>query len=151
MFSKLITDGLNGAGRGFSQGLAYVLAPVMLILPELAMAKPPLREVDEIDDTLYYIAIANEIDENCDRISGRRTKAIGKMYQLRAHANKLGYSDDEIRSYVESKAEQNRMRKKGEAYLAANGVTYESPDSFCRLGRKEIARSSAIGIYLKEK
>jgi len=43
------------------------------------------------------------------------------------------------------------MRVKGEAYLAAHGVSYTAPDSFCALGQKEIARSSAIGIYLKEK
>ena len=128
-----------------------ILFLVTLMLPALAVAKAPLREVKEIDDTLYYIAIANEIDEYCDSITGLRMKAISKMYQLRAHANKLGYSDDEIRSYVESKAEQNRMRIKGEAYLAANGVTYAKPESFCALGQKEIARSSAIGIYLKAK
>lgn len=116
-----------------------------------AEAKPPLREVKEIDDPLYYIAVASEIDKYCGSIAGLRMKAISKMYQLRARANDLGYSDGEIRSYVESKAEQNRMRKKGEAYLAANGVSYSKPDTFCALGKKEIARSSAIGIYLKEK
>ncbi|MEX0284816.1 MAG: DUF5333 domain-containing protein [Paracoccaceae bacterium] len=130
---------------------ALILFPLLVVMPTLVAAKPPLREVKEIDDTLYYIAIANEIDEYCDGIYGLRVKAINKMYQLRAHANNLGYSDAEIRAYVESKAEQNRMRKKGEAYLAANGVTYAKPSTFCRLGRKEIARSSAIGIYLKEK
>ena len=40
---------------------------------------------------------------------------------------------------------------KGEAYLSANGVSYSKPESFCALGKKEIARSSAIGIYLKAK
>lgn len=155
MFTRLSDAALKGLACGFAarslRAWACALAPLMLLLAEPTLANPPLRDVQEIDDTLYYIAIANEIDENCDRIKGRRTKAIGKMYQLRAHANKLGYSDSEIRSYVESKSEQNRMRKKGEKYLAANGVTYESPDSFCRLGRKEIARSSAIGVYLREK
>ncbi len=127
------------------------LAVLAIALPTLSLAKPPLRDVREIDDTLYYIAIANEIDEYCDSISGLRMKAIGKMYQLRAHANDLGYSDDEIRAYVESKSEQQRMRIKGEAYLSANGVSYSKPESFCALGKKEIARSSAIGIYLKAK
>ncbi len=124
---------------------------LVVALPAMANTKPPLRDVSEIDDTLYYIAIANEIDEYCDRIYGLRVKAINKMYQLRAHANNLGYSDDEIRAYVESKSEQNRMRTKGEAYLAAHGVRYAQPETFCVLGKKEIARSSAIGIYLKAK
>ncbi|TMV08092.1 hypothetical protein FGK63_11130 [Ruegeria sediminis] len=115
----------------------------------MVQAKPPLREVKEIDDELYYIAVAKEISELCDEITGRRMKAIGVMWALRSKANKLGYSDDEIRSYVDSDAEKARMRAKGEAYLAQRGVTYEKPETFCALGRAEIERNSAIGVYLR--
>ena len=121
----------------------------VLTLPGMADAKPPLRDVKEIDNELYYIAIANEISEYCPSISGRRMKAIGVMWGLRNKANKLGYSDSEIRAYVESDAEKDRMRTKGEAYLAQHGVTYENPNSFCTLGRAEIERNSAIGVYLR--
>ncbi len=130
---------------------SMVMAAVLMATPALAMAKPPLREVSEIDDTLYYIAIANEIDKYCDQVSGRRFKAIGTMWRLRARANDLGYSDDEIRAYVESDAEKARMRAKGEGYLAAHGVSYQQPETFCALGRAEIARNSAIGVYLRAK
>lgn len=118
-------------------------------LPIAADAKPPLREVKEIDNELYYIAIANEITEYCPTISGRRLKAIGVMWGLRSKANGLGYSDSEIRDYVESDKEKMRMRAKGEKYLAQNGVSYENTETFCALGRKEIERNSAIGVYLR--
>ncbi|MGI9367518.1 MAG: DUF5333 domain-containing protein [Ruegeria sp.] len=121
----------------------------MIAMPTTALAKPPLREVKEIDDALYYIAIANEITEFCTSISGRRMKAIGVMWGLKSQANKLGYSDTEIRAYVESDAEKERMRAKGEAYLAKQGVTYEQPETFCALGRAEIERNSAVGVYLR--
>ncbi|WP_237212408.1 DUF5333 domain-containing protein [Ruegeria lacuscaerulensis] len=121
----------------------------LLTLPAMADAKPPLREVKEIDNELYYIAIANEISDYCPSISGRRMKAIGVMWGLRSKANKLGYSDKEIRAYVESYTEKDRMRAKGEAYLAQHGVTYDNPNSFCTLGRAEIERNSAIGVYLR--
>ena len=121
----------------------------VIALPVAAEAKPPLREVKEIDNELYYIAIANEISEYCPSIGGRRLKAIGVMWGLKSKANKLGYSDSEIRAYVDSDVEKDRMRAKGEAYLASNGVTYENPNSFCTLGRKEIDRNSAIGVYLR--
>lgn len=120
-----------------------------VVAPVAADAKPPLRDVKEIDNELYYIAIANEISEYCTSISGRRMKAIGVMWGLRSKANQLGYSDKEIRAYVDSDAEKDRMRAKGEAYLAANGVSYDNPKSFCTLGRKEIERNSAIGVYLR--
>ena len=130
-------------------GMKTLVLLSVLTLPTLAEAKPPLREVKEIDDELYYIAIANEISEYCPSISGRRLKAIGVMWGLKSKANNLGYSDTEIRAYVDSDAEKDRMRAKGEAYLAQNGVTYENPNSFCALGRKEIERNSAIGVYLR--
>ncbi|KIC47616.1 hypothetical protein RA28_05125 [Ruegeria sp. ANG-S4] len=120
-----------------------------LMVPAIADAKPPLRDVKEIDNELYYIAIANEISEYCPSISGRRLKAISVMWGLRSKANELGYSDNEIRAYVESDAEKDRMRAKGEAYLAKNGVSYKKPDTFCTLGRQEIQRNSAIGVYLR--
>jgi Family of unknown function (DUF5333) len=120
-------------------------------IPAAAQAKPPLREVSEIDNELYYIAIANEIAEICNDISGRRMKAIGVMWRLRSKANKLGYSDDEIRAYVESDTEKDRMRAKGESYLAANGAKYGQPETFCALGRAEINKNSAIGVYLRAK
>ncbi|MEX0305943.1 MAG: DUF5333 domain-containing protein [Ruegeria sp.] len=126
-----------------------VAAICVISVPVLAEAKPPLREVKEIDDELYYIAIANEISEYCPSISGRRMKAIGVMWGLKSKANKLGYSDKEIRAYVDSDAEKDRMRVKGETYLAQNGVSYDNPKSFCTLGQKEIERNSAIGVYLR--
>lgn len=127
------------------------LTALPLSLPTSADAKPPLREVSEIDNELYYIAIANEIAEVCDSINGRRMKAIGVMWGLRSKANKLGYSDDEIRAYVESDTEKARMRNKGEAYLSANGAKYGQPETFCALGRAEINKNSAIGVYLRAK
>ncbi|WP_171178281.1 DUF5333 domain-containing protein [Ruegeria sp. HKCCD8929] len=129
--------------------LKTVALSLLLTAPTLAQAKPSLREVKEIDNELYYIAIANEISKQCDAIAGRRMKAIGVMWRLRSKANSLGYSDSEIRAYVESDAEKARMRAKGEAYLAQKGVTYERPETFCALGRAEIKRNSAIGVYLR--
>ncbi len=145
------------AGRlGFPKTKGIVMSSVkmltllsVLALPTIVEAKPPLREVKEIDNELYYIAIANEISEYCPSISGRRLKAIGVLWGLKSQANKLGYSDNEIRAYVDSDAEKDRMRAKGEAYLAQHGVTYENPNSFCTLGRAEIERNSAIGVYLR--
>ncbi len=129
--------------------LKRTILAALMALPATAFAKPPLSEVKEIDDALYHIAIANEIAEYCSSISGRRMKAIGVMWGLRSQANELGYSDTEIRAYVESKAEKKRMRAKGEAYLAKQGVTYDQPETFCALGRAEIERNSAVGVYLR--
>ena len=156
---RLLLFGKGGAFRpgdtrtkGIFMSFAKTIALATLVaLPAVAEVKPPLRDVKEIDNELYYIAIANEISEYCPSISGRRLKAISVMWGLRSKANKLGYSDTEIRSYIGSDVEKDRMRTKGEAYLAAHGVTYDTPDTFCMLGQKEIQRNSAIGAYMREK
>jgi hypothetical protein len=119
--------------------LTVIAALAAALTPITAEAKPPLRDVAEIDNELYY----------CPSISGRRLKAISVMWGLRSKANKLGYSDSEIRAYVESDAEKDRMRSKGESYLSANGVSYDQPQTFCTLGQAEIKRNSAIGVYLR--
>ncbi len=132
----------------FKRLAAPVLA-IAIAAPAFAAAKQPLREVEEIDTTLYYIAVAKEIDDYCEEIDGRRLKALGVIWDLKSKANAMGYSDSEIRAYIDSDAEKARMRAKGEAYLAANGVNYEKPETFCALGRAEIQRNSAIGVYLR--
>ncbi|WP_051372295.1 DUF5333 domain-containing protein [Sedimentitalea nanhaiensis] len=124
--------------------LSLCAAPVVA-----AEGKPSLREVPEVENIIFAAAVANEISENCDGIAARRLKAIGMAWRLRSRANALGYSDAEIKAYVESDAEKARMRAKGERYLAQNGVSYADPQTFCTFGRAEIEKSSAIGALLK--
>lgn len=131
--------------------IAVLTLAALLALPGMAEAKRPLRDVPQIDNGLFYIAVADEIRKKCGEISGRVVKAVLDMQRLRRLAHDLGYSDAEIEAYVESETERDRMRRRGEAYLAANGASREDHQSLCRLGRAEIERNSAIGVYLRAK
>ncbi|MFT7596185.1 MAG: hypothetical protein ACI8R4_003520 [Paracoccaceae bacterium] len=121
------------------------------VLPQIAAARPSLRDVPEIENIIFAAALAHEISGKCPSIKAKRMKALGMAWKLRSHANDLGYSDGEIRAYVESDTEKARMRAKGETYLKANGVDYNNPESFCVYGRAEIAKSSAVGALLRAK
>lgn len=112
-------------------------------------SKPPLGDVPEIDGTLFVVAVANEVGRKCDTISARRLKGYNMLFQLRRRANELGYTDAEIRAFVESDAEKAKMRARGEEYLESKGVDVDQPKTFCAFGRAEIAKSSAIGALLK--
>ena len=114
-----------------------------------AQSKPPLGDVPEIDGTLFVVAVANEVGRKCDTISGRRLKGYNMLFKLRSRANELGYSDAEIRAFVESDIEKAKMRARGEKYLESKGVDVDKPETFCAFGRAEIAKSSAIGALLK--
>jgi hypothetical protein len=130
---------------------------LVLTLSILAMsagsvtAKQPLREVREIDDAVFDVAVANKIRKECPDISARLIKAVILYRSVRSKARSLGYSEEDIDAYGDSKQEKARMRAKGEAYLRTNGVVASDPQSYCAVGRKEIQKSSRIGSLLREK
>ncbi|KIC10151.1 hypothetical protein RA19_13145 [Leisingera sp. ANG-M1] len=130
--------------------IAIALSTVVA-LPAAALAKPSLREVQEIEDPLFAVAVAKEVADHCDRIAPRYLKGLGELRRLKARANELGYSDAEIRAYIDSDVEKARMRAKGEKLLAQNGVDYGQPETFCAYGRAEIEKNSAIGVLLRAK
>lgn len=130
-------------------GLKTCAAALAICTAVSAQAKPPLSDVPEIDGTLFVVALANEVGRKCDDISARRLKGYNMLFQLRSRANELGYTDAEIRAFVESDAEKAKMRSRGEKYLESKGVNIDQPDTYCAFGRTEIANSSAIGALLK--
>lgn len=129
------------------------LATVMAVLLSFsaAYAKPSLRDVPEIEEPLFAVALAKEVADHCDSIGPRFLKGLGELRRLRARANELGYADSEIRAYIESDVEKARMRARGEKLLAQSGVLYEKPETFCAFGRAEIQKNSAIGVLLRAK
>ncbi|MGH1357098.1 MAG: DUF5333 domain-containing protein [Thalassovita sp.] len=124
---------------------------VSIAATQPAFAKAPLRDVAEIDDGLFVVAVANEIRRQCDSISARMFRAFSYMNRLERRARDLGYSQTEIDAYVKSPDEKARMRARGEAYLKANGVSYADPETFCTLGQTEIAKGTQIGQLLRAK
>ncbi|MCF6430098.1 DUF5333 domain-containing protein [Leisingera sp. MMG026] len=133
------------------RALIAVALSAFVALPVSALAKPSLRDVAEIEAPLFAVAMAKEVSDHCDRLAPRYFKGLGELRRLKARANALGYTDTEIRAYIDSDAEKARMRAKGERLLAQNGVFYEQPETFCAYGRAEIEKNSAIGVLLRAK
>lgn len=132
------------------------MKPVMLGLvlalgatASMAKALPPLSQQSEINEGLLAVGIADEIRKQCTSISPRYVKALTFMSNLEDKARDLGYTDDEIKAYVTSKAEKAKMRAKGEAYLADAGVKKGDAESYCAVGREEVAKGSLIGSFLR--
>lgn len=110
---------------------------------------PPLREVKEIDQNMLWVAIAIETSDRCPTISARKVKGLSFLWGLKSTASKLGYSDEEIRAYVDSDAEEARIRALGERYVAAAGFDPKTPEGLCAFGEAEIDRGSIIGSFLR--
>lgn len=128
---------------------AMTMAGMIALLASMSLAKPPLREVAEIDNTILVIGIADEIRKNCPDISARMFRAISMANGLQSRAKDLGYSDAEINAYRKSDSEKARLKSKRDKYLQAGGVKHATPDTYCELGRAEIARGSQIGALLR--
>ena len=112
-------------------------------------AKPPLREVQEIDDMVMVIAIALKLRKSCDDISARWFRGHSTANELKSRARALGYSEDEIDEYVTSKTEKKRLRAKAVKFLAENGVPDDDKAAFCSFGRRQIQSQTDIGRLLR--
>lgn len=126
-------------------------ALMMTSVAATAVAKPHLSTVKVINDGLLAVGIADKIRNKCPSISARMIKALGVMNGLENKAEAMGYTSAEIKAYVKSPKEKAKMRARGEAYLAKRGVVKSDPQSYCTVGRQEIANKSAIGALLRAK
>ena len=129
--------------------LTAALALIAALTATPVLAKVPLRDVAEIDNGLFAIAVADELRKRCDTLDARMLRAYATINALKSRALALGYTEKEIEDHVTSKVEKARMRERGEAYLKANGVAVGDVAGYCALGRKEIDRNSAIGRLLR--
>lgn len=137
--------------------LAKTLVPMMALAATSlgpmtatpAMAKPPLRNVAEIDDNMLWVALAIEISDRCDSIAPRTLKGLAFLSDLQGRAKSLGYSSDEIKAYVKSGEEKARIRARGESYVRAKGLDPKNNQDLCTLGRDEMSKSSQIGVLLR--
>jgi len=143
----------GAAGRGWRAAalallLAAGLAPLAAAGP--GASRPPLGEVAYIWDWLFAAAVGDRIRNNCPTIAPRLFVVLRKRDELVEHARGLGYSEAEIRAFIDDPAEKVRMRDAARAYLARHGVTRGDAESYCRLGRAEIAAGSRIGQLIYE-
>lgn len=122
---------------------------VALSVGGVASAKPPLRDVAQIDDALMHVAIADAIRKSCSDIDARLIRAYSELNRLKALARDMGYTDDEVEDYVTSKAEKARMKDKAEQFLQANGVRPDDIPALCRFGQSQIQAQTDIGQLLR--
>ncbi|PTQ72555.1 DUF5333 domain-containing protein [Celeribacter persicus] len=125
--------------------LAFAFAAGAAAAAEL----PPLREVREIDQNMLWAGLAIEVADECPTIEVRKLKGLSFLWGLKHKASSMGYSDDQIRAYVDSDAEEARIRRLGEDYIRRAGFDPKTPEGLCAFGAGEIAKGSLIGSFLR--
>lgn len=132
--------------------LTDILAATLFTLimqSTVASALPPLSSQSEIDRSMLWAGLAIETSKKCSSISLRKVKGISFLWSVKADASKLGYSDDQIRAYVESDSEKARIRQIGETYISSKGFDPRTETGICAFGQAEMARGSIIGGFLR--
>ncbi|MEM1373827.1 MAG: DUF5333 domain-containing protein [Pseudomonadota bacterium] len=130
--------------------LALALVLVTAPLGATLSARSP-GDISEIRNGLLAVAVGNEIQEKCASISPRLIRVYSLRNQLLAVARSEGFSDDEIDAYVDDETARARLEADADAYLRQNGVVEGNVDTYCALGRTEIAAGSAVGRLLRER
>jgi len=140
--------------RRWIHRLALTLAVLALTLAVLALAQPalaqvPIDEEPHINHTLLQGFIGDQIANNCPTIEPRNLRALRELAKLRDYALALGYSAEEIRTFVRSREERARGRAAAAAWLKERGAEPGNPEAYCRIGEAEIASESLLGSLLR--
>lgn len=126
---------------------AITLAAVLLALP--AAAKVPLNQNQHITDSLVAGRIADVIRNNCSSIAGRLVLAYSKLEELKQYAIDQGYTEAEVKAFLKNGAEKTRLKGIAAAYLAQAGAVEGDEESYCKVGRAEIANGTLAGSLLR--
>lgn len=116
-----------------------------------AIAREPLAQERYINDRLIAARIADEIRNNCPSLGGRLVYAWSQARALQDYALKKGYPRAEIEAYIKDKGQKKRLFAIADDYMARNGVRPGDAESYCRLGRQEMANGTVTGSLLVAK
>lgn len=115
------------------------------------IARADLAAEKDINAGLLTVAIADKIRRDCSEVSAKFWAARSYANQLKGMALKRGYTEAQIDAYINSDAEQDKMRARRNAYIKSKGASNKDAASLCRLGRDEIKNRSHVGSFLKAK
>ncbi len=109
----------------------------------------PLKEVEYVSEGIIATGIAYEIGRVCPSLTARVLAGIFFLYELQSHAYDLGYSKAEVDGYINDKDEKLRLEAIARERLVVMGAVVDQPETYCRVGRQEIALESQIGKLLR--
>lgn len=119
-----------------------------LTLASPAAALEPLAQERYINDRLVAARVADRIRRECPLIEARLVAAWSAARALKRYAEQKGYPAAEIEAFLDSKPDRARIYAVAEDYLTRNGARAGDAESFCRIGRNEIASKSVAGSLL---
>ncbi len=118
-------------------------------LPAMAEGKVPLAEEGHINEQLVAGAAGDILRQTCPTLSARILVVFRKLRALESYARAEGYTEAEVKVFLKDKAQKARVKARANDYLAAAGAVAGDVESYCRVGRDEIAKGSLVGLLLR--
>lgn len=128
--------------------MKHVILSLALIATP-AFALDPINREPHINESLIAGRVGDVIRTTCPTISPRLMVVYSKLKELERYARDKGYSEADFQAFKNDGTEKNRMKAQAAAYLAQAGAVEGDVESYCRVGRAEIAKGSLIGEMLR--
>ena len=129
---------------------ALLSAGALALSTQMASAQVSLSKEPHINEQLMAAAVGDVIRNTCPSISARMVTVYFKVKELEKYARKAGYQEDEVKAFLKDKSQKARIKGMAADYMAANGAVAGDVESYCTLGRAEMAKGSLIGELIKE-
>lgn len=122
---------------------------ILTLLATPALALDPINREPHINESLIAGRVGDVIRNTCPTISARMVVFYTKLRALEQYARDKGYSEADFKAFTGDGAEKARMKAEAQAYLVAAGAVEGDAESYCKVGRDEIAKGSLIGELLR--
>jgi len=133
----------------FIRNTTIAAMTVLITSTAMAQARTPLAKENHINYSLMAAKVADRIRKTCPSISARMWVALGKANALKSYALKKGYTEPEVRAFLKNPQEKARVKALAANYLKSKGAVSGDVDSYCTVGRQEIAKKTLIGQMLR--
>lgn len=114
-----------------------------------AAALTPLSKQAHINHSLMSGVAADTIRKVCPSISARMVVAWSKLNGLKSYAEDKGYEETAVRAFLKDPTEKARVKAMAADFLKSHGAVVGDTESYCAVGREEIAKKSLIGQMLR--
>lgn len=129
--------------------LSLTLSLVTLLVAAPAFALEPLNKESHINDSLMAGRAADIIRNTCPSISAKMFVVMGALSDLKDYARAKGYDEADVKAFLGDQGEKDRIKAMANQYLANAGAVSGDAESYCKVGRDEIAKGTLAGSLLR--
>lgn len=129
--------------------LTLTLSLLATLAAAPAFALVPLEQEAHINTSLVAGRVGDIIRQTCPTISAKMFTVMGALGDLKDYARDKGYSEKDVKNFLGDQGQKDRIRGLAAEYLAKAGAVPGDIESYCKVGRDEIAKGTLAGSLLR--